>query len=207
MSEAKQAVVDDTKAPAAPVVAVDNARDDVDPLDQLLSEYDQGTRKTDTVTPPEPKQTPIPDDLMQEFRLLKAEVAEVRGEKNEKAVADTVKAIRGDVPEELYDDEMIGAWLDVQARKDARLITAFNQRAQNPKQWAKVQVELSKALAKKAGRQVDRGATEDREAVAAAVRGASTKASPDRPANYGHMPASEGRKDVIEKYGFDPGWR
>lgn len=201
MSE-QQAVVDETRVAATPATGVDNAREDVDPLDQLLAEYDQGTKKPDPVTPPENKPTPLPDDVVQTVRFLESEVRESRREKDERAISETVASIRGDVPTDVYDDDMIRGWLEVQAVKDPRLAEAFKQKNQNPRGWERVKGELRKALAKKAGSQIDRGATDDRAAMTAAIRGASTRASADPPPNLGRMTDAELRKHTQDNYGF-----
>lgn len=63
---------------------------------------------------------------------------------------------------------------------------------------------LTKEL-KATPRPVDRDATEVREAVTAAVRGASAKVPADTPPDYGRMSNYDFNKSVREKYGFDPG--
>lgn len=204
MSEGNQAVVDDTKVAAKPATEVDNAREDVDQLDQLLAEYDQGTRKTDTtITPPEPKvATPQPDEVVQKVRLLEMQASEWAAEKQKKAISETIAAIRGDVSPEIFDDDMVEAWLDAQARKDPRLAQAFIQRDQNPRKWAQVRTELGKSLNKKVKGLPDRQATDDREAVTFAVRGASTKVSADPPPKLGDMSDAELRNYTRKNFGF-----
>jgi hypothetical protein len=202
VSDDKQAVVD-TNAPAKPDAEVaDSARKDVDDLDTLLAEFDQGTKKTDTVSPPETKPTP-PDALAQDVQALKNQAQEWAQEKNKRAIAETVEGIRGDVPKEVFDDEMVEAWLDSQARRDPRLALAFVQRDQNPQKWGKVKAELGRQLAKKAGALPDRNASDDREAVAAAVRGASAKATAEPAPNFGAMTDAELRKYNREHFGFE----
>ena len=44
----------------------------------------------------------------------------------------------------------------------------------------------------------------DLEMVGAAVRGASTKASPELPPNWSRLSAAEGRQRIQSEYGFDP---
>ena len=204
MSDDKQAVVDDTKVVAKPTTEVDSARDGVDPLDQLLAEYDQGTRKTETtITPPEKKvATPPTDEVTQKVRLLEMQATEWANERHKKAISETIASIRGDVPVEDFDDDFVEAWLDAQARKDPRLATAFTQKSQNPRQWQKVEAELRKSLAKKAGSRIDRGVTEDRVAVAASLRGASTKVATEPAPKLGAMSDAELRKYTRENFGF-----
>jgi hypothetical protein len=53
---------------------------------------------------------------------------------------------------------------------------------------------------------IDRKATDTYLAFAAAVRGASTRATAEPPPDFTDMSNAEGRQKVIENYGFDPGW-
>jgi hypothetical protein len=203
VSDNQQPVVDTADAQAKPVAdATDSARKDVDDLDSLLAEFDQGTKKPDTVSSPDPKPT-LPDALAQDVQALKSQAQEWAQEKNKRAIAETVDDIRGDVPKEVFDDEMVEAWLDAQARRDPRLAQAWLQREQNSQKWGKVKAELGRQLAKKAGSLPDRNATDDREAVAAAVRGASAKAAAEPAPNFGAMTDAELRKYNREHFGFE----
>lgn len=199
MSE-QQTVVDTTKAAAQPAVTDNNsAREDVDPLDQLLAEYDQGTKPAATVTPPETKvetpQTPpvVPERIARlERKLLQEEIKEVASN------------IFGEL--KVPHRAKIG-WLHQMANENPAIDRAFRNKENDPKTWARFEKSLQREAEKEFTSDIDESATVDHHAVAAAVRGASTKVAPEAPANYGKMPAAEGRKDVIEKYGFDPGWR
>jgi hypothetical protein len=203
VSDNQQPVVDTADAQAKPVAdATDSARKDVDDLDSLLAEFDQGTKKPDTVSSPDTKPT-LPDALAQDVQALKSQAQEWAQEKNKRAIAETVDDIRGDVPKEVFDDEMVEAWLDAQARRDPRLAQAWLQREQNSQKWGKVKAELGRQLAKKAGSLPDRNATDDREAVAAAVRGASAKAAVEPAPNFGAMTDAELRKYNREHFGFE----
>ena len=96
------------------------------------------------------------------------------------------------------------AWLDAQARSDPRLAAAWSQRHANPKQFQKVVTGLSQSFAKKYGKLPDKQATEDREAVTAAVRGASTRAPEGKAPDYSGKSDAEFREDVRKNYGFNP---
>lgn len=207
MSDDKQAVVDKADVTAKPVAdAGDSAREDVDALDALLAEYDQGTKKADTVSPPVTTTTqPEPNALAADVNLLKAQANEWANEKHKRAIAETIGEIRGEVPADVFDDDMVEAWLDAQARKDPRLGQAYLQREQNPRQWGKVKSELSKRLSQKVAKLPDKGVTEDREAVVASLRGASAKATTEPAPKLGQMSNAELRKYTRENFGFDPG--
>jgi formylglycine-generating enzyme required for sulfatase activity len=68
-----------------------------------------------------------------------------------------------------------------------------------------IERELSRAFHKTASAVVDPGLTEHREAVAAAVRGASTHRAPESaPPSFGSMSTADFRNEVKSRYGFDP---
>ena len=117
----------------------------------------------------------------------------------------TIEEVRGDLPKDVYDDDMVEGWLNALAIKDPRLTQAYLQREQNPRAWGKVKSELGKKLQDRFNKLPNREATDDREAVAQAVRGASTKVNTDPPPKFGQMSNTEYRKSVRDQYGFDPG--
>lgn len=164
----KQAVVD--VADAAPEVQAEvaqNARED--DLDALLKQFDE--------TKPEPKPEPKPDEITPDaIKRLEGLERMIAEERYRKDMAETLKVVRGDLDPEIFDDTLVEAWIDTQARNDPRLSRAWQERYSNPKHFAKVREQLGKAFAAKFSKLPDKQATEDRETVAAAIRGASTKA-------------------------------
>lgn len=191
-----QAVVDTSNAAAMPAATEANAQTNVDDLDHLLAEFDQSTRTT--TTQPEPKQETQP--VISDDRIRRIEDRIFQDDLNS-----TIKNITGDLK---LPDRFAKGWIDQVARENPAVANAFLNRANNPNAWKKIENALSKEIAKdfKALTPVDEGATVDRAAVTAAVRGASTKAATETEPNYGSLSAREGRKAVKEKYGFDPGW-
>jgi hypothetical protein len=99
-----------------------------------------------------------------------------RQERFQKDMNATIKNVRGDLPEELFDGPLVQAWIDAQAKKDPRLATAWANRHTDPKKFEQVVGALGKEFSKIRPKLPDKQATEDREAVTAAVRGASTQA-------------------------------
>lgn len=199
--ETKQAVVDTTDTAAKPAVTDDSARNNADDLESLLAEFDQATTRP-AVSPPDTKTAPQPDPVAERLNALERQI---QGDKERKALDQTIKEIRGDIPEELFDDVEVEAWLDAQARRDPRLNQMWNQREVNPRQWAKVQAELAKRLQSKLDKLPDKAATEDRAAVTASLRGASTKVAAEPAPNYARQSNAEFRKAVLDQHGFDPG--
>lgn len=190
-----QTVVEDTKPPAQQGDKVDGARTE-DTLDTLLAQYEEQTTKP----PPSPSQTQQQEKTVDPDRLSAIENRFFQEDLN-KAVTNIMGDLK--VPRRLA-----MGWVDQMAREDSRIARAFLERSSNPDAWARVEKGLSKAFAKemKELNPVDQQATEDREAVAAAVRGASiTRAPENAPVNYGKQNNAEFRNSVREQYGFDPG--
>lgn len=198
-----QTAVDATNTPAVPGVTEDSAREG-DDLDKLLAEFDGGKTRP-APEPTKPEQTGTPDDL----KALADEVRGLRTERQQETfrrdMDATIKNVRGDLDPEFFDDTFIESWVDSQARKDPRLATAWANRHANPQQFQKVVDTLGRSFAKKYSKLPDKQATEDREAVTAAVRGASTKAPEGKAPDFASLSNNEYRTTVKQLYGFDPG--
>ena len=90
------------------------------------------------------------------------------------------------------------------AKQDSRLSTAWTERHQNPQHFDKVVSTLGRKFHEKFSRFPDKEATENKEAVTAAVQGASTTAPEKKPTSYNGMSDAEFRKSVRDEYGFEP---
>lgn len=198
--ELQQAVVDETKAPAEPGAEVENARETTDDLDTLLKQFEQTEAK--------PPETPKPEhagaDDSKLLEPIKGTVSAIEQRLFRQDMDETVKKVRGDLDPEFFDDDFVESWLDAQARNDRRLQQAWVERHNNPRQFQKVIEGLSRGFAKKYGKLPDKGATEDREAVTAAVRGASTKAPEGKAPDYSNMSNAEFREAHKKEYGYYP---
>lgn len=196
-----QTVVDDTKATAEPVAAVDGARNDGDDLDALLAQFNQQTApaKTEPVSPtPQTNQQQQPAPTQPDPMVLRMAQRIEREDLNK-----LVKEVKGDLD---FDDDLVEGWIDAQARKDPRLQKAWLERDTNPQGFQKIAKGLAQEFAKRTSKRVDPQLTEDRAAVAAAVRGASTQRAPETPPpNYSQQNNAEYRRSIREQYGFDPG--
>lgn len=180
-----QAVVDETKAPALPGAEATSARTD-DDLDSLLAQFDEG--KPAPSEPAKPATAaPAADDQKVANETVLNEAKFIRQQRFQQDMQATIKDVRGDLPSDLYDDDFVQAWIDARATKDPRLANAWVNRDADPKKFGQVKAALGKEFAKKYGRLPDRQATEDREAVTAAVRGASTKAPEGKAPDYSKM--------------------
>ncbi len=200
-TNATQTAVDTTKTPAAPGAEVtQDARTDGDELDTLLKEYDTTTAPPAATSAP-PAQAAGTDDLKALTDQVKGLLTEQQQTKFRQDMDSTITKVRGNLDPELVDDETVEAWIDGQARKDPRLSQAWNERNSKPKQFEKVVETLGKNLAKKFSKLPDRQSTEDREAVAAAVRGASTKVPPAQTPDYSRMTPGEFQAEKDRLFG------
>jgi hypothetical protein len=193
--ELKQPVVDETQASAAPDVTVDSARNDGADLDSLLAQFETEAKKPEPVSPPQTRQ--------QQPAQVDPNVSRLLSRFDREDLAKLVNVVKGDLD---YDEDIVEAWIDTQARKDPRLQRAWLEREGNPKAFEQIARELSKSFAKRTAKRPDPALTEDREAVVAAVRGASTHRAPEsQPPAFGSLSNGEFRNEVRSRYGFDPG--
>lgn len=195
-----QAVVDETKAPAVPGAEATSARTD-DDLDTLLAQYDE-TQTTRTSEPAQPATAaPAANDVKDASAEVLAARDEIRTEKFQRDMNATISDVRGNLPADLYDDDFVQSWIDAQAKKDARLATAWVNRNADPKKFGQVKAALGKEFAKRYGRIPDKQATEDREAVTAAVRGASTPAPSGKAPDYSKMTDAQFAAEKAKAFG------
>lgn len=199
MTEDKQAVVEQTDASPKADVKVDSAPDKGgDDLDVLLKEFEQGQDQ-----PPRPTPTPkaeVDTDLKVQGEQIRAlSNIQFRRDMNE-----TIGKVRGELDVTYFDDEFVQAWIDAKAQTDPRLQRAWVDRHNNPAGFRRVVDGLGKDFAKKYGKLPDQSATQDRETVAAAMRGASTRAPEDKPPNFSGKSNNEFADDVEKNYGYRP---
>lgn len=185
-----QAVVDETKAPAQQGAEATSARTTDDDLDALLNEFDQGQSTTSEPAKPAAAAPAANDQAIANETVLN-EAKFIRQQRFQQDMQSTVKDVRGDLPADLYDDDFVQAWIDAQATKDPRLANAWVNRSADPKKFGQVKAALGKEFAKRYGRIPDKQATEDREAVTAAVRGSSTRAPEGKAPDYSAMTDSQ----------------
>ena len=205
MSEAikEQAAVDATKAPALPgAEAGQDARTDGDDVDALLNEF----KTTVPTAEPQPQPKPEPKTVPAQATPQQTDpaVAEVREFIRRQDMTKAVTTVRGDLDPDRFDDRIVESWLNVRAREDERIANAWLQRHSNPKGFEKVVAQLGREFQKQYGKMPDQRATEDREAVTAAVRGASTKAPEGKAPDYSGMSNAEFRAAHKRDYGYYP---
>lgn len=192
MDDNKQAVVDETKVSATPDTAVDSARKDDSDIDALLAEFDQKTQAT--ASPPETKtkteELPAPE-------WAKNILTRIANEE--------VKKVSDDIFEGLEVSERVkNSYLDSYAREYPAARAAFENKERDPRTWARWQKVIKGEAQKELShlRKVDSEATADRDAVAAAVRGASTKVAAEPAPRLGEMSDNELRNYTYKNFGF-----
>lgn len=198
-----QTVVDDTKASAKPDAAADNARVETDDLDTLLSQFDEGGEgSTDTKPKPDKtSETTVDPAVKQRLDQLEKKLAD---DEFQKQITPVIQKVRGDISPDVLDDSEVLDWMEGRAKRDPRLRAAWIDRSKNPKAWDKVVDALGRELHKKFTKLPDAHATEDRAAVAASVRGASTQAPEGKAPDFSQMPTNEYREEHKKLYGYYP---
>ena len=186
--EDKQAVVDEADVSATQDTGATSAREE-DDLDKILAEFNEQTRPAEP-SEPEPTAGATNDQTNAAAEVLAAR-DEIRNERFQRDMGATIKDVRGDLPNDLYDDDFMTSWIDAQAKKDPRLSKAWVNRNSNPQAFARVKAGLGREFAKRYGKLPDKAVTEDREIVTAAVRVASTKAPEGKAPDYAKMSNSE----------------
>lgn len=204
MSEAttEHTAVDATTAPAVPgATAGQDARNDGNDLDTLLAEYDQQVRPAPTPQT-QPEQKSGTDAIAKP--AADPDVAEVKRYIFKQDMDKTVKSVRGDLDAGYFKDSLVKAWIEAQAEEDPRLGLAWANRHSNPKQFEKVVDTLGRKFSSEFGKMPDKQATDDREAVTAAVRGASHKAPEGKAPDYSRMSNAEFREAHYKEHGYYP---
>jgi hypothetical protein len=207
-----------------------------DELAQLLAQYDAeaGQPEADTGGHAEPSQDEHPangnaveeitaEDVLEGFRLrsermtltaqrdafskeVESYIAVRTQEQHEADLRETIKEIRGDLDPKLFDDGLVTAWIDAQARDRGQLQSIWLNRMNNPNALRIAVKQLAKDFAKEMkAASIDEGASEDHAAVVYAMRGASSRVPEEGPVKYGQLTNADFSRNVRDKYGFDPG--
>ncbi|MGI9411550.1 MAG: hypothetical protein ACR2OV_15835 [Hyphomicrobiaceae bacterium] len=146
-------------------------------VDDLLKEFD-------TKTTPEPKSEPkseeSDDRLNQVLDYVERKAKEEGLEQVNKDIAESVKTAVGDSD---LDPEYVEGKLHFKANTDPKFARAWMSRHENPDQWNRLARQFGKELAGNAKSSVDQSVSDDRAAVAAAVRSQNTKPAEAAPSN------------------------
>ena len=131
-----------TPAPAAAPAAAP-----ADDIDALFKEFEDGTQAPVVPAPaaaPARPAAPTVEALSRQVNELQSRLV---GEDFEKAVKSTIDTIK-DRDDRLkpVSEKVVRALLDVQAREDPRIRSAFDNRQQNPQAWGKILSSIAKKL-------------------------------------------------------------
>ncbi len=193
-----QPVADATEPAVSPAAEGASAQNITPDLDSLLSEFDSQVKPQPA---PQAAATPSQPEILQ----LKAEVDALKrerlAEKERSDLVGVIKELRGDAP---IPDYAIRGWLSTVAENDPRINKIWEQRDSNPQAAKKLIAGLKAQFAAEQAKNmpVDAEATSDKMAVAAAVRGTSTKAPEEKQPDYGSMDNSEFQK-ILAKFGVN----
>lgn len=180
-----EVVADEPGAAPAETVEEESAQTDETSLDELLdnfnSEFDEDTQ------PPESKDNLSDADVAE----VKEFMTEYRQEQTNKAVSTAAKTVIQALGDEVnVTEDTVVDLLYGRASRDKRFLNAFIQRDAKPKEWHKVLAGVASKLKDDLGGQIDQTITNDREAVANAIRGKST-VTEDEPPNLNAMSDAE----------------
>lgn len=184
-----QAVATEAEAQVTPAAEATSAQNTTPDLDSLLSEFETQAKPQPA---PAPASTTAADP---EIAELKRKVASMEFKQEFEPI---LKRVRGELSPEVLSDEELTDLLDGRAKRDPRVQNAYMNRHANPSAWAKIEKALNAELSKKFTPRVDAAATEDRAAVAAAVRGTSNKAPEEKTPDYGSMPNSDFQRELAK---------
>lgn len=183
-----QSVATDTEAQAKPDAEATSAQDTTPSLDSLLNEFETQAKPQPAPAPAKAAPDPVVAELQRDIASMKFE----------REIEPVLKNIRGEIPQDVLSDREFLALIDDRAKHDPRIQNAYWNRASNPSVWAKIEKGLNAEYSKKFQPRVDAAATEDRNAVAAAVRGTSTKASEEKQPDYGSMSQAEFARELAK---------
>jgi len=197
VSDQEQTVVEEPEGAAKPAPEGESAR--TDDLDELLKQYESAAPASADGSSSDPESKgngetsegdvkELVSELVQEKRAREKAEANTAFQADMKTVVDEV---RGDISGEQFNDVFVEAWLDAEARTNPNLATAWANRNTDPAHFKQVVRALGEKFTKIVKGQPDPNVTEDVEAVANAVRGASPNAPAGSTPNFGAMPQGE----------------
>ena len=134
----KQPVAESTEAAASPAAEVASAQNTEPSLDQILSDFDRETAKSEPAPQPTPQPNAADSEALREVRALKLKFE----------IEPILKRVRGDIPDSISDEELLDL-LDGRAKRDPALRNAYLNKDANPRKWAQVEKALSAEYSKK----------------------------------------------------------
>lgn len=185
-----------TEAAAPPAAEASSAQDNTSSLEALLGEYDAA------VTPPPAPAAAATQPPPPEWQQVKSEIdafrAERAAERERNDYANVIKEVKGDLD---VPDYVVRGWLSHTADQNPRASEIWNNRDRNPQAAKKLIASLKSDFQKENRKSVDPAATADTAAVAAALKGTSTKAPEEKAPDYGAMDNASFQKELA-KFGI-----
>lgn len=198
------AVAETKEAPTEATPAAEGAAQP-DVLDDLLKEFDL---KREAAQPQQ--QQPAPSGPMGEqqpidvaaLATIERRLAEQEARETRRELENLFGRLSDGTQADAVDAE---AYCNAMALRDPRINQAWMQRTSNPRAWGKVETALRQDFTKRYGKKVDKQVTESRDAVASAVRSASTAAPQKEMTDKEIYTASKDEFDALQrKLGVTP---
>ncbi|HEY6019651.1 MAG TPA: hypothetical protein VIY48_07050 [Candidatus Paceibacterota bacterium] len=167
------AVADSTNETPKEEVSAESGAAQDDGLDELLKEFDQraaAPAPEKEVPASEPK---TPEIDVQALAVLEQRLNQQEAREQRRELERVFNRFAEGTQADAIDAE---AFLNAAALRDPRINQAYASRASSPKAWDKIEGALKNEFARRYGKKVDKQVTESRDAVASAVRSASTAA-------------------------------
>lgn len=187
---------DEMNETAAEDVKAEQAPDNEPSLDELLADFGLDSKSDEATNKQSETRSDVKDDLQDVVSYVRSEIETKQQERDSSDLASAVESVKGDLD---IDPELVEGWLNARASKDKRLTQLWENRGSDPARWNKAVEALGRDFAKVMGSKPNSEISEDVEAVAAAVRGASTKnpePTDDIPDNVEQMSGAEFEKWV-----------
>lgn len=180
----QQAVEEKADAQVTPDAEVSN---DAPDLESLLKEWETDEQPAAETKKEATSEKLSPQEIAEIAKYVKEEREAKLSEATSKAYQETIKSIKGDlaVPEKIVD-----GYLRVKAAEDPRVLKAYQNRAKSPEAWSKVEKAIQKELRDAIGALPDKGSTDTRKAVAAAISNAQSS-TPETIKSLGSLSNSE----------------
>lgn len=171
------AVDQDPKVTTTEVVTTESGTAQEDGLDAILKEFDERKASTDTGTAAaglssESKTTTGPLDVAA-LAALEQKIGDIQKREERRQIEGVFSSLTDGVQADAIDAE---SFLNAMALREPKLNDIYAQRETNPKLWNRTLGTLKQEFSKRYGQKVDKQVTESRDAVASAVRSASTAA-------------------------------
>ena len=173
------AVANDPNETPTEEVSAESGTAQEESLDDLLKEYD--SKREAAESPKEADKPSIEPQGADSIDVTALATLEKRlNDQESREVRRELEGVFSRFSEGVQADDVDAeAFLNAKASRDPRLNKAYQERETNPKVWGEIEQVLIKDFQKRYGKTVDKQVTESRDAVASAVRSAST-AAPQR---------------------------